>query len=220
MKKIKELSKVWVEFKNRVDNEIYPLIKNINKYEDLKLHDINYHYAEALKHKGIPAVSEDEFLGLFEDFCEIEYYFFKEYMEEKKHVRFDYIGRTSSFYLVPENRDVLRFVENLTFGNTNGKISKNELRENIFDTYSNYCYFDSFFEGDGILIENILKTMESDSGKDILEDITEDLKGSLDMIDEIKECLQDIEDVRDYINSFKKSQLENFVEFVFLNTQQ
>lgn len=189
----KELDKC---FKLLKDNE-----NKWNEYMDLKLHDIVCYGNECDfdLHGAHISFTEETLNEMFELFCENEYDAFIEWCKENN-IDFDElrdnVGRTSSFYL--------------------GK-----LHNNYADKYTvalaeaSYEFNVSNLEFNGD--ENGIHFIDNDlSGYE--EDIEDTVNGMLALIetmyDDLKDKLDDIIKVYNYIKNFKKNQVESFKEYV------
>ena len=188
----KELDKC---FKLLKDNE-----DKWNEYTDLKLHDISYgvecdfdlHGA----HVSFTAETLDDMFNLF---CENEYDAFIEWCKENN-IDFDElrdnVGRTSSFYLGKlHNNYTDKYTVALAEASYEFNVSNLEFNED-----ENGIHF----------IDNDLSGYEGD-----IEDTVNGMLALVEtMYDDLKDKLDDIIKVYNYITHFKKNQVENFKEYV------
>ena len=172
------------------------LVENVGVITDLKLYDLFYD-------SGI-----DFNDAMFEDFCYCEFNFFNGYLVENC-CKCDYIGRTSKFTVNSSYRDFLCSYYNQCDYFANNKLTTLDKKVMIITEWLYYS--------DSICIASENKLSESDAEildaydnctyKETIEYIKRDFKDCI-------ECLRDIKNVYDYINDFKKNQIENFMAFL------
>ena len=172
------------------------LVENVGVITDLKLYDLFYD-------SGI-----DFNDAMFEDFCYCEFNFFNGYLVENC-CKCDYIGRTSKFTVNSSYRDFLCSYYNQCDYFANNKLTTLDKKVMIITEWLYY--------NDSICIASENKLSESDAEildaydnctyKETIEYIKRDFKDCI-------ECLRDIKNVYDYINDFKKNQIENFMAFL------
>ena len=172
------------------------LVENVGVITDLKLYDLVYN-------------SDIDFSdAMFEDFCYCEFNFFNGYLVENC-CKCDYIGRSSKFTVNSSYRDFLFSYYNQCDYFANNKLTTLDKKVMIITEWL-YC-------NDSICIALEKKLSESDGEildaydnctyNETIEYIKRDFKDCI-------ECLRDIKNVYDYINDFKKNQIENFKAFL------
>lgn len=172
------------------------LVENVGVITDLKLYDLFYY-------------SDIDFSSaMFDDFCYCEFNFFNGYLVENC-CKCDYIGRTSKFTVNSSYRDFLYSYYNQCDYFANNKLTTLGKKVMIITEWLYY--------NDSICIASENKLSESDTEildaydnctyKETIEYIKHDFKNCI-------ECLRDIKNVYDYINDFKKNQIENFKAFL------
>lgn len=193
----KELDKC---FKLLKDNE-----EKWNDYMDLKLHyacteNVDFEYNNA-------TISFDDEVQnrWFNSFCDDNLDWFLENIKEDREIDFkdisDYIGRTSSFYL--------------------GKLHNTEKDKYCCALSEASEDFSFYYINDNIVVEdeNGIHLISDDNVIiNAFEDIEDAVNGMLTLIetmyDDLKDKLDEIIYVYDYIKDFKDNQVENFKEYV------
>lgn len=158
------------------------------EYHDLKLHEIS---AEA---------DDDDFSNYFDDFCELSFEDFKDFIENRN-VRTEYVGRTSSFTFTT---NYLKDIDCDEFG---------YFVETLAMKASRDCsYIDRIHQVDDKLlddIEEMLSRGELDSNY-----LQEEIDDILAEIPRVKESIEDIKEAVDYIDKFKQNQLKYWIDYV------
>lgn len=171
-----------------------------NNYIDLKLHDIGYGDCDCdFSLNGAMVVFNEDYLSdMFYTFCDIEY---DNLIEECKLSGIDFdelrdnVGRTSSFFLgklhnTYEDKYIVALAE-----------AVDEFNVSML----------SFKMIDGKI------RFEAEDGYDI-DDVLNEMLGLVECLySELKDKLDDIVGVYDYIKEFKDNQVDNFREFVKTN---
>ena len=171
-----------------------------NEYTDLKLHDISYHGVD-IEIDGFKITASDtEFENLFQWFCEFEYDTFLEDMQERVDGFEEFIeriGRTSKFYIGGTHLD----------GSTEEWLRVIAYICNDYNL-SNIC---ENVEGDKI-------TIDVDESLEYFEDVEEFVGECLALVEslriDVKEWIDNVNYMYDYIEDFKKNQCEYFEEYV------
>lgn len=181
---------------------------------DLKLYDIAYN--QVLQDKF--SLTDDQYNQAFEWFCSDSYMFFEEWLEEERIDKsiMQYIGRTSSFNLIPQNG----IVEFNRYDDINIEYSICEYISRCVSCCSN---LDSLIDDIGeISLEKIRQFLSSvgnafycltveeaiASLKDDIEELTENI------LSEYEYALEDVEKVHNYLKGFQDNQVEYFEEFL------
>ena len=166
-----------------------------DSFRDLKLHEVFFHNEEYID--KYPFVKEKYSREqIFSDFCDASYEDFIEWMEQEEieDCR-KYIGRTSSFYLTDLHDRKKEHVLDNAIGATLH--------------YTDYCTFDSCCH---------LKKFSDDpeEEKRILEKAQDEMKyfAEGEFLSDIKKYMEDPIKEAEYIDSFKKNQLETFDDFL------
>lgn len=167
-----------------------------NKTRNLKLYNVSFQAAAIIEKYPLVKEEYSEY-DLFSWFCENEYDNFTEWMKESniEDCR-NYIGRTSSFYLTDMHCDKIGYVIDTFLTNIYGGYYQVDI-----DEAGNMIPFtdtDNYTEADQI--EDYQETMEYIASGEFLEDI--------------KKELSDAVKIADYIDSFKKDQIELFTEYI------
>ena len=192
-------------------NEYKPQIEKLNKqFKKLQEHTINLNYTDLKLHDVAYYVDSDKrLLNHFENYCQFEYEFFNEWLEENM-LKTRYIGRTSSFYFHGQNIydfDIYDMKENQSIFDTLGYGLESEL-ETLFIS-------DDFYQA--------YYNLENDCHIDLSDDYDlEDLETELDnSIYELEEYLQayykEIKAVKrayKWLENYKKYQVDNFKDYV------
>lgn len=193
----KELDKC---FKLLKDNE-----EKWNDYMDLKLHyacteDISFEHNDATI--SFDSKAQDDWFNFF---CEDSYNLFLEDIKESKGIDFDElrdnVGRTSSFYL--------------------GKLHNNEKDKYCRALSEASEDFSFYYINDNIAVEDengIHLISDENVIINAYEDIEDAVNGMLALVetmyDDLKDKLDEIIYVYDYIKDFKDNQVEYFKEYV------
>lgn len=187
----KELDKC---FKLLKDNE-----EKWNDYMDLKLHyacteDISFEHNDATI--SFDSKAQDDWFNFF---CEDSYNLFLEDIKESKGIDFDElrdnVGRTSSFYL--------------------GKLHNNE-KDKYCRALSEASYEFNITNLEFNEDENGIHFIDNDlSGYEDVEDAVNGMLALVEtMYDDLKDKLDEIIYVYDYIKNFKDNQVEYFKDYV------
>ena len=155
-----------------------------------------------LKLYEIAAESDKEdFDKYFDDFCEINYLDFEDFMDSHD-VETIQVGRTSSFALttkylndIDDDDEFKYFVETLA-------------QKVCSDPDVSY----ELAEVNDALLEHIEESIANDSLTE--EDVDEDVDDLLAAIPDIEESIKDLKAVDDYITNFKASQLSYWNDYV------
>ena len=172
------------------------LVENVGVITDLKLYDLFYD-------------SDIDFNdAMFEDFCYCEFNFFNGFLVENC-CKCDYIGRSSKFTVNSSYRDFLYSYYNQCDYFANNKLTTLDKKVMIITEWLYYndsiciALENKLSESDG----EILDAYDNCTYNETIEYIKRDFKDCI-------ECLRDIKNVYDYINDFKKNQIENFKAFL------
>ena len=158
-------------------------------YYDLKLYEI------------ATESDEEDFDKYFDDFCEISYLDFEDFMDSHD-VETIQVGRTSSFTLttkylndIDDDYEFKYFVETLAQKVCSDPDVSYELAE-VNDT----------------LLDHIEESIAE--GHLTEEDVDEDIEEILAAILDIEESIKDLKAVDDYITNFKANQLSYWIDYV------
>ena len=171
------------------------MINNIGKVENLKLYDIAFD------------ANVEDYDKYFNLFCEDNYDYFQE-IEKDNYTDRSYIGKTSSFYIISSNRNIIgsyyfmNEYENLTPFKKKILLLNEYLNHEISSSLDIYELQASVFD------DEIRSFYDNYSDDEILSDILKGIKS--DLIDEIN----DINKTYEYISYFKNNQMEHWNEFV------
>lgn len=171
-----------------------------NEYMDLKLHDIRYSDCNCdFELNGATVHFNEEYLNdEFYNFCEIEYDEFIEWCKEFAHVDFnelrDNVGRTSSFYL--------------------GTLHNNCADKYIVALAEAVDEFNMSGLDFKMVGEKIRPILEWNDYTTIEDVVNEMLLLSEYLYNRLKNKLDKIVMVYDYINNVKDNQIDDFKEFV------
>ncbi|QSJ04120.1 hypothetical protein vBSscSF1_49 [Staphylococcus phage vB-SscS-F1] len=174
-------------FKN-IYNEYKPQIEKLNRqfkklqkhtkdlgYTDLKLHDVSFYVG-----------NDEKLLKHFENFCECEYDYFNDWLEENM-LETEYIGRTSSFYF---------------YG---GYAESNFYDFDIYDMKDDQNIFDTLGYG---LESEIELLLDSSNLKEFYYDLENNLNYDLSDSDELDdleiELENSIEELQEYLIAYYK----------------
>ena len=158
-------------------------------YYDLKLHEI--------------AIESDEedFDKYFDDFCEINYLDFEDFMDSHDVVTCQ-VGRTSSFALttkylndIDDDDEFKYFVETLA-------------QKVCSDPDVSY----DLAEVNDALLDHIEESIANDTLTE--EDVDEDIEEILAAIPDIEESIKNLKAVDEYITNFKANQLSYWIDYV------
>lgn len=163
-------------------------------YYNLKLYQIN---AEA---------DQEDFEKYFDDFCEINYQDFKDFIDFHN-VETIQVGRTSSFALttkylndIDDDDEFKYFVETLA-------------QKVCSDPDVSY----ELAEVNDALLDHIEESIANDTLTE--EDIDEDIEEILAAIPDVEESIKDLKAVDEYIASFKTNQLSYWSDYVELRLE-
>ena len=180
---------------------LYQHEKAWNGQHNLKLYDIGYGFDCSFECNGAMVNFNDNArTSWFKDFCEISYSDFLEYLDnigEDRRTYLDYIGSTSSFYI--------------------DKLHALYISDTLAEASNEYMY--SLFEVETYKIDNkeYLK-IDVEKSIDNYEDIEDFVNGLMALsevvYDEVKDKLENIIKVHNYIEDFKENQVSNFMEYV------
>ena len=151
---------------------------NLGEATNAKLYDVSYYCYEN---------NIDD--GAFNSFCEIEYYFFSDYLKEVG-AETTHIGRTSSFYFVPRAFDFNCYYMS-SFNNSDIV----ERRRMLFDEF---LYHTGIYDSLGEMI---------DAGWGV-DDIKKEWAQYCD------DVLDPINEAWDYLDCFKANQVNNFIDYL------
>lgn len=195
------------------------LLNKLNKGLEKIFNEVNKNYidciGEKINLKLYDCIYIDNFNSeLFEMFCEDSYY---DYCKFKKdlYVEEKYIGYTSSFYIVPKgNRVDYYYMDEYNNADYKEKIVM------LFDDFlineidSNYCLDD---------LLKVEKNKVADLGEyffDFLYNFNYSIDELVDgFIKFINEYIEDVKKVYDYIDNFKKNQVEYFEDYINFNKE-
>ena len=192
-------------------NEYKPQIEKLNKqFKKLQEHTINLNYTDLKLHDVAYYVDSDKrLLNHFENYCQFEYEFFNEWLEENM-LKTRYIGRTSSFYFHGQNIydfDIYDMKEDESIFDTLGYGLESEL-ETLFIS-------DDFYQAYYNLENDCHMSLSDDYDLDDLETQLEDA------IEELEEYLiayyKEIKAVKrayKWLNDYKANQVEYFKDYV------
>lgn len=170
--------------------EVFDRLKEYTTpYYDLKLHEIS-----------VEADSED-FEKYFDDFCEINYQEFIDFIDFHN-VETIQVGRTSSFALttkylngIDDDDEFKYFVETLA-------------QKVCSDPDVSY----ELAEVNDALLDHIEESIANDTLTE--EDIDEDIEEILSAIPDVEESIKDLKSVDDFITNFKANQLSYWTDYV------
>jgi hypothetical protein len=180
------LAKV-IEYLNSIENVW-------NETRTLKLHEVSYRASDIID--KYPLVKEEyKEDDLFSWYCEDEYEFFTEWMEENniEDCR-KYIGRTSSFYLTD--------------------IHGRNMGETITELMEHIAGYSIDFDDNGMMIPFTATDYYTEA--ELIDEYQEDMTyiSSGKFLEDIKKYLHDAVEIADYIDSFKKNQIAGFTEYI------
>ena len=181
---------------------------------DLKLHEISWYCCDDFK-KDFPNLSENDIINYFSEFCEMEFSHLREYVKETTGEDWGdivkYVHESSAFrYNVPVPEEI----ENFIF---------HEYFYSVYKNYDNCLMYYNIFSEDGkkieiVKVQNILHQYFSfppEENREILKTIVEDLQYvEKNLLNDIKKEVEDILEVKNYIDNFKREQVERFIDFV------
>lgn len=188
--KLKKCYEALMEVEGKWDNAL-----------DLKLHDVtDTIVSDTLHGKLTLELNDEDFIELFNQFCESQYEFFNEACWEtlKEYNNFadiaEYIGRTSKFYIT-DLHDRKNSCSYLLY-----KFLENVTEIELLSEYS-------------IDVEKTMEWYEGDTEK-----LSLDLLYIIDGLENtVNDFIHDINFVYDYVKEAKDKQVENFAEFVLAN---
>ena len=158
-------------------------------YYDLKLHEI------------ATESDEEDFDKYFDDFCEINYLDFEDFMDSHD-VETIQVGRTSSFTLttkylndIDDDYEFKYFVETLA-------------QKVCSDPDVSY----ELAEVNDALLDHIEESIANDTLTE--EDVDEDVDDLLAAIPDVEDSIKDLKAVDDYITNFKANQLSYWIDYV------
>lgn len=193
---------------------IYNLIKEyaplIEEVLDLKLYNIVYNQEEFMENYNL---TSECFWNLFHDFCQIEYSYFENYLNDRKLIDCRrYIADSSRFYLVPDEIVII------------GK-SEVDYEETIITLFSYYGIFledlpkvtgrDNYFDIELVFQE--LMNLDDNIFSYFISNISEyriEYEDILNIYIRIKSSLDNVKEIYTYIDEFKKNQVKLFEEFI------
>ena len=167
------------------------------QWTDAKLHDASYYKLQA--EKDFPNLTEEEINSEFESMCEIEWNdFYSEYIESKG-LTLQHIGRTSTFRIVPKN-NYTEFHEL----ETEIRSSKHDYVGQLLD----------WLEEDLPIKKDFFAKYDHWEFEDKLESYVGELDDALGnfeyILETIKSDWEDIKRAYQYLNRFKKNQVDTF----------
>lgn len=176
---------------------LYEDIRNSDVFEsrNAKLYDLSYEYADIMQEYGADA---DDY-SYWEIFCHDEWQEFEELVEENC-CKLQYIGRTSSFYIVPDNDFFSHFDFNdVTF-------------DDVVDNYNDYLIPTDYYD----IFEDIIYGIDDEDYNDefIVEAINDIYSYIFEDIEALKKAILKAENCIKYLNTFKENQIENFKYFL------
>lgn len=188
------------------------LVEHSGLYErrNLKLYDIAWNQDLQEKYR----ITDEQYSFAFYSFCETEYSFFEDWMEENniEDTR-AYIGRTSSFTLDNGIIETNKYDE-LDLQTTIANIIDNLYNNNWDDTYNSIDETKNRFSIE--CITNACKHTDKEwldctvsEIKDILEYIA-----SGEMLEDFKSRMDDSIQIDEYLTGFMENQVDNFDEFL------
>ena len=178
--KIYNIYNTYVEFYNN-NNEMFEQM-------NLKCYDAFYYLSDAKE--NYPLLNDDDLQYVWDDFCECEYRNFCELFNTKN---LKYIGRTSSFNLIPEQ------IQN-NFDRNDYKNFENFACACFSLSLSGWGWYNSFEE-----ISNDIEKMKVDELNELLFNLE-----SFDVSKKFEECLE----IYKYLKDFKQNQVEIFKEYL------
>ena len=196
-------------------NEYKPQIEKLNKqFKKLQKHTQDLNATNLKLHDIAFYVGDDEkLLNHFRNFCEFEYEFFNDWLQEDK-LKIEQIGRTSSFYF---------YSDESPYNFYDFDIYDMKEDENIFDTlgYGLESELETLFISDDFY--QAYYNLENDCHMSLSDDYDlDDLETELDnAIEELEEYLQayykQIKAVKrayKWLENYKANQVEDFKDFV------
>ena len=150
----------------------------IGESTDAKLYDVSYY-----------SCSQDLDPFYFNDFCNIEFYFFKDYLKDVG-AALEFIGRTSSFYFI--SSDIIFYWHDISMYAGCEPAAKREI---LFDEF---LYYTGAYDTLGEMI---------DAGWGVDEIKREWAQYCADVLTPINEAWN-------YLKVFKENQLTNFIEYM------
>lgn len=172
-------------------------IENVwNESRTLKFYDVAYQASDIIeKYPLVKAEYQED--DLFSWFCDSEYLCFEEWMKEDnitdcRH----YIGRTSSFYLTGINDKRIDYVIG-----------------NLIDAINN-GYYSVDIDENGKMIH--FSDTDYYTEQEQIDEYQPDMEYFADgsFLDDVKKYMHDAVEIADYIDSFKKNQIQCFTEFI------
>ena len=171
-------------------------IENVwNQTRNLKLYDVFYHASEIID--KYPLVKEERNEDdLFYSFCEFQFDMFQEWMKEEgiEPKTMVYVGRTSSFYLTDIHERSMPDVLTNLFDAIEGGYYSLDIDKN--------CEMIHF-----TATEYFTEEEQIEENQEYMEYIAD---GSF--LKDVKEYMSDAVRIADYIDDFKKNQIEIFTE--------
>lgn len=209
--------KTLVKMANKEIEKVKAMLEEKAEYfatRNLKLYDIAYN--EDLQEEF--GLSDDQYNEAFYWFCNDSFADFEEWMQEERidNRVMQYIGRSSSFNLIPMN-DIIQLDR---YGNID---FENSICQYVWIDIGHNSNIDSLIDADGkISIEKVRQYLSS-VGNDFycitVEEAAASLKGGIvDLIENIVSAfeysLEDVEKVHYYLKDFKENQVEYFREYL------
>ena len=199
-------------------NEYKPQIERLNKqFKKLQEHTINLNYTDLKLHDVAYYVDSDKrLLNHFENYCQFEYEFFNEWLEENM-LKTRYIGRTSSFYFYGGHSesnfydfDIYDMKDDNNIFNTLGYGLESEL-ETLFDSDD---FYQAYYN-----LENDCHMSLTDEYD--LDDLEIELENSIEELEEyLQAYYKEIKAVKrayKWLESYKTNQVEDFKEYAANN---
>lgn len=169
------------------------MVENLGKQENLKLYDIAFN------------ANDNDYESYFYDFCVDNYEQFKE-VEKSFYTKREYIGRTSSFYIVSNGGCIGSCYNGKDYSN----LSNLDKKIMVIDEYltSRISGMINIYDDMSVFDADIRYISEYDEDSQIIEEIIEDMKQYL---------LSDLEEINNtykYIANFKENQVEYWNEYI------
>lgn len=169
------------------------MVENLGKQENLKLYDIAFN------------ANNNDYEAYFYDFCVDNYEQFKE-VEKSFYTKREYIGRTSSFYIVSNGGCIGSCYNGEDYSN----LSDLDKKIMIIDEYltSRISGMINIHDDMSVFDADIRYISEYDEDSQIIEEIIEDMKQYL---------LSDLEEINNtykYIANFKENQVKYWDKYI------
>ena len=181
---------------------------------NMKLYDIAWN--DELQEKY--GLTDDEYIQWFNVFCQHEYDFFVEWMEQemKSMSCLQYIGRTSSFNIMPQD-DTVQL-------DRYGEIDCYNTVYNYIYNYISYgSLLNDMLDDNGLIdlkkIQRELSAVGNEYYVSSVKDICHTLKDELerlikDIYKDIQYMMKDVEEIYEYLQGVQDGQVEMFDEFL------